>query len=147
VADPEQNLKPERLVSLWSIAFHRQQRACRTLLSWTTQSHIQVQPVDAVQIFRITGHWEDVKQTTVIYTFPRKNCHSHMGAGETVGRREHSTLQVRVSTVTTVRENNLVFLEKTKLELSRDPSVLDIHPQGVKLQENTLYHSQEMDAI
>lgn len=70
-----------------------------------------------------------------------------MGAGETVGRREHSTLQVRVSTVTTVRENNLVFLEKTKLELSRDPSVLDIHPQGVKLQENTLYHSQEMDAI
>jgi hypothetical protein len=57
-----------------------------------------------------------------------------MGAGETVGRREHSTLQVRVSTVTTVRENNLVFLEKTKLELPRDPAILDIHPQEMKLE-------------
>lgn len=71
-------LKSERVVSPWSVAFHRQQRACRTLFSWAAQDHIHIRPMGTLKIFMVTRHWEDVKQTTVGRTFPRKNRHSHI---------------------------------------------------------------------
>lgn len=95
--------------------------------------------MDTVKIFRTTRHWEDVKQTTVSeIDLPQKELpFSHrtevLGAGENVGRRDHWTLLVRVKTVTTVRDNNLVFPEKSKLELPYDPAMLAIYPQEMKL--------------